>query len=144
MYPRTTTLQHTVMRIIKLNLFPVPVRYRSIEMSSFSHHVLLYLRTLYIDWSLVRRRITRRLTRFQTTAIQYCCDSTEIMLKRRYTPKQTHLINQMIYTTGCWMVVKDGGWPRSNCRTYTYVLRLVISIESHFKRICLTMSFIFA
>ena len=37
----------TVMRIIKLNLFPVPVRYRLIEMSSFSHHVLLYLRTLH-------------------------------------------------------------------------------------------------
>ena len=36
-----------VMRIIKLTLFPVPVRYRYIEMSSFSHHVLLYLRTLY-------------------------------------------------------------------------------------------------
>ena len=35
-------------------------------MSSFSHHVLLYLRTLYIVWSLVRRRVTRRLTRFQT------------------------------------------------------------------------------
>ena len=35
-------------------------------MSSFSHHVLLYLRTLYIVWSLVKRRVTRRLTRFQT------------------------------------------------------------------------------
>ena len=35
-------------------------------MSSFSHHVLLYLRTLYIVWSLVRRRVTRRLTRLQT------------------------------------------------------------------------------
>ena len=56
----------TAMRIIKLNLFPVPVRYRYIEMSSFSHHVLLYLRTLYIVWSLVRRRVARRLTRFQT------------------------------------------------------------------------------
>ena len=43
----------TVMRIIKLNLFPVPVRNRYIEMSSFSHHVLLYLRTLYIVRSLV-------------------------------------------------------------------------------------------
>ena len=35
-------------------------------MSSISHHVLLYLRTLYIVWSLVRRRVTRRLTRLQT------------------------------------------------------------------------------
>ena len=35
-------------------------------MSSFSHHVLLYLRTFYIVWSLVRRRVTRRLTGLQT------------------------------------------------------------------------------
>ena len=35
-------------------------------MSSFSHHALLYLRTLYIVWSLVRRRVTRRLTGLQT------------------------------------------------------------------------------
>ena len=35
-------------------------------MSSFSLYVLLYLRTLHIVWSLVRRRVTRRLTRFQT------------------------------------------------------------------------------
>ena len=30
------------------------------------HHVLLNLRTLYIVWSLVRRRVTRRLIRLQT------------------------------------------------------------------------------
>ena len=36
------------------------------EMSSFSNHVLLYLRKLYIVWNLVRRRVTGRLTRFQT------------------------------------------------------------------------------
>ena len=57
---------YTDMRIIKLNLLPVLVRYRLIEIASFSHHVLLYVRTLYIVWSLVRRRYTRRLTRFQT------------------------------------------------------------------------------
>ena len=32
----------------------------------FSHHVLLYLRMVYIVWSLLRRRVTRRLTRLQT------------------------------------------------------------------------------
>ena len=55
----------TRMRIIKLNLFSgsgaVPVNWNVIVFS----HVLLYLRTLYIVWSLVRRRLTRRLTRFQ-------------------------------------------------------------------------------
>ena len=56
----------TVMRIIESNLFSVPVRFRQINMSSFSHHNLLYLRTLYIVWSLVRRRVTRRLTGLQT------------------------------------------------------------------------------
>ena len=35
-------------------------------MSSFSHHVLLYLKTLYIVWSVMRRRVTRRLTTLQT------------------------------------------------------------------------------
>ena len=30
------------------------------------HHVLLNLRTLYIVWSQVRRRVTRHLTRLQT------------------------------------------------------------------------------
>ena len=33
---------------------------------SVFHHFLQFLRTLYIVWSLVRRRVTRRLTRLQT------------------------------------------------------------------------------
>jgi len=33
---------------------------------SLFHHFLQYLWTLYIVWSLVRRRVTRRLTRLQT------------------------------------------------------------------------------
>ena len=56
----------TVLRIIKLNKFPDPVRLRSgsgkIEILSLFHHVLRYLRTLYIVWSLVGRRVNRRLT----------------------------------------------------------------------------------
>ena len=60
----------TVLRIIKLKLFPVQVRFRSgsgyLKITSLFHHVLRYLRTLYIVKSLVRRRVTRRLTRFQT------------------------------------------------------------------------------
>ena len=62
-------LCRSVMRIIKLNLFPVPVRVHSgygklifVITSLFSK----YLSTLYIGWSLVRRRVTRRLTRLQT------------------------------------------------------------------------------
>ena len=48
---------------------PVPV----IEISSLSHHILRYLRTLCIIWSLLRRRVTRRLTRLQTmrNALKY-------------------------------------------------------------------------
>ena len=59
----------TVMRIIKLNKFPVPVRLHSGSgklILSLFYHVLRYLRTLYIVWSLVRRRVTRRITRLQT------------------------------------------------------------------------------
>ena len=60
----------TVMRIIKLKIFPVPVHlhsgYGKLIFVIISPFVLQYLRTLYIVWSLVRRRVTRRLTRFQT------------------------------------------------------------------------------
>ena len=59
----------TVMRIIKLKIFPVPVRlhsgYGKLIFVIISP-IVQYLRTLYIVWSLVRRRVTRRLTRFQT------------------------------------------------------------------------------
>ena len=44
----------------------VSLRFRLIEISSLFHHVFRYLRTLCIVWSLVRRRVTRRLTRLQT------------------------------------------------------------------------------
>ena len=38
------------------------------------HHSLLNLKTLYIVWSLVRRRVTRRLTKLQTMCniLKYC------------------------------------------------------------------------
>ena len=58
----------TVMRIIKLKIFPVPVNWL-VPVNwflSLFHLVLQYLRMLYIIWSLVRRRVTRRLTRLQT------------------------------------------------------------------------------
>ena len=60
---------YTVMRIIKLKIFPVPVQlhsgYGKLILSLF-HHFLQYLRTLYIVLSLVRCWVTRRLTRLQT------------------------------------------------------------------------------
>ena len=40
----------------------VPVNWNVIV----SHHILIYFRMLYIVWSLVRRRVNRRLTRLQT------------------------------------------------------------------------------
>ena len=60
----------TVLVIIKLTKFAVAVRFRC-GCSSFTFClyfiiVLRCLRTLYIVRSLVRRRVTRRLTRFQT------------------------------------------------------------------------------
>ena len=42
------------------------------------HHCSLHLRTLYIVWSLVRRRVTRRLTRLQTM----CYSTGLIKLKK--------------------------------------------------------------
>jgi len=60
----------TVLVLIKLTNFAVALRlrYGSCNLIFFTlfHHYLLNLRTLYIVWSLVRRRVTRRLTRFQT------------------------------------------------------------------------------
>ena len=61
----------TVLVIIKLTNFSVPVRFRcgcsKLNLCLLFHHFLRYLRTLYIVWSLVKRRITRRLTMRQTT-----------------------------------------------------------------------------
>ena len=60
----------TVLVLIKLTKFAVAVRLRcgSCKLIFFTlfHHFLLNLRTLYIVWRLVRRRVTRRLTRLQT------------------------------------------------------------------------------
>ena len=44
----------------------VPLQFRSIDISTVFHNVLRYFRTLDIVWSLVRRRVTRRLTRLET------------------------------------------------------------------------------
>ena len=44
----------------------VPLRFRLIDCLSLIHHLLRYLRTLYLVWNQVRRRVTRRLTRLQT------------------------------------------------------------------------------
>ena len=54
----------TVMRIIILKIFPVPVKL-FLSLHVF-YHFFLYLRTLYIVWSLVRRWATQCLTRLQT------------------------------------------------------------------------------
>ena len=57
----------TVLVIIKLTKFAVALRLRCGSFKLiFWHYILLHLRTLYIVWSLVRRRVTRRLTRLQT------------------------------------------------------------------------------
>ena len=59
----------TVLVLIKLTIFSVSVRFRCscsnliVCLYFIIHHFLRYLRTLYIVWSLVRRRVTRRLTR---------------------------------------------------------------------------------
>ena len=44
----------------------VALQFRYIEISSYFHHILRYLRMLCIVWSMVRRPVTRRLTRLQT------------------------------------------------------------------------------
>ena len=49
-----------------LNWQKIRFRFGSGEILSLFQHVLRYLRTLYIVWSLLRRRVTRRLTRLQT------------------------------------------------------------------------------
>ena len=49
------------------------------------HHFSLNLRTLYIVWSLVRRRVTRRLTRLQTmcNALKYRKILSNVALRLR-------------------------------------------------------------
>jgi len=41
----------TVLRMIKLTKVPLPLRFRLLEILLLFHHVLQYLRTLYIVWS---------------------------------------------------------------------------------------------
>ena len=80
-------------------------------MFSFSHHVLLYLRTLYIVWSLVRRRVTRRGSKL--------CIVTFLKIAKHYktVAVRLRLIFQFIYVQYCicqfyWM----RSWsPRYNC-----------------------------
>ena len=49
-------------------------RLGSFEILPLFHHVLRYLKKLYIVWSFVRRRATRHLTRLQTmcNVLRYC------------------------------------------------------------------------
>jgi len=55
---------YTVLRMIKLKKIPVPVRFRSgfskLEFRRYFTIFLRYLRTLCIDWSLVKRRVAMR------------------------------------------------------------------------------------
>ena len=55
-------LVNTVLDLNKLTKQTQPHRNRNATFSS----ILRYIRPMYIVWSLVRRRVTRRLTRFQT------------------------------------------------------------------------------
>ena len=63
-------LPDTVLVLIKLTKYAVALWLRcgSCKLIFFTlfHHVSLNLRTLNIVWSLVRRRVSRRLTRLQT------------------------------------------------------------------------------
>ena len=67
---RRYTCTCTVLALIKLTKFAVALRLRcgSCKLIFFTLFCLfsLNLRTLYIVWRLVRRRVTRRLTRLQT------------------------------------------------------------------------------
>ena len=98
-------VQCTVMRIIKLKIFPVPVRlhsgYGKLIFVIF-HHFLQYLRTLYIVWSLVRRQVTgsklctmflniskhfktvavRLRLIFQFTYVQYCTSHAAVPISQ--------------------------------------------------------------
>ena len=56
----------TVQYSIKLTKFAVALRFLQIDFLTLFHNFLLNLGTLYIFWSLVRRRATRRLTGLQT------------------------------------------------------------------------------
>ena len=59
-----------MLNIIKLTSYPVMVRFNfsfgNSEVVRYITHVLRYFRTLHIVLSLVRRRVTRRLTGLQT------------------------------------------------------------------------------
>ena len=57
----------TVLVLSKLKKSPQPHRNRHEQFLN----ILQYLRTLHIVWSLVRRRVTRRLTRLQTKSIVF-------------------------------------------------------------------------
>ena len=68
----------TVLVIIKLKKFVVALRLRcgsyKLIFSTIFHNFSLNLRMSYIVWSLLRRRVTRRLTRLQTMCniLNYC------------------------------------------------------------------------
>ena len=59
-----------MLNIIKLTSYPVMVRFNfsfgNSEVVRYITHVLRYFRTLHIVLSLVKHRVTRRLTRIQT------------------------------------------------------------------------------
>ena len=88
------------MRIIKLKIFPVPVRLHSVYgklILSLFHHFLQYLRTLYIVWSLVRRRVTRRLTRLP----KLCTTLLNISKHFKTVAVRLRLIFQFTYVLYC-------------------------------------------
>ena len=55
----------TVLSIIKMTSFLVIFRFWLFDFFLLFHHVLRYLRTLYIVWSLVRQQVTQHLTKRQ-------------------------------------------------------------------------------
>ena len=78
------------------------LRFRLIVFLSFFHHVLNYLRMLYIVWSLVRRRVTRRLTRLQTmrNVLKYrkiICNGSVRLRRGRGAVAFFNLLNSILY-----------------------------------------------
>ena len=96
-------------------------------MSAFSHHVLLYLRTLYmyIVWSLVRRRVTRRLTGLQTmhNVLKIAKHFKTVAVRLRLIFQFTYVQ----YCTWCQLCCVCFSWSR----VMHYILEINEPMSSH-------------
>ena len=82
--------------------------FKCLDIQSWFWSILRYLRTLHIVWSLVRRRVTRRLARLQTMYnVLYIAKHYEIMTKVQFTgtatqPHRKRKFRQFILTSTVW------------------------------------------